>query len=70
LPGVSGVGSALLKDMGICQFEQIVQLTDEQVSSLGKKQACLKRLNPAQLRFAASRYLGRVVSSEEAASDI
>jgi hypothetical protein len=56
--------------MGICQFEQIVQLTDEQVSSLGKKQACLKRLNPAQLRFAASRYLGRVVSSEEAASDI
>ena len=69
LPGVSGVGAIMLKDLGIYHFEQIVQLTDAQIASLGEKRACLKQLNPAQLRFAASRYLGKIVSKDLPTTD-
>jgi predicted flap endonuclease-1-like 5' DNA nuclease len=70
LPGVSGVGAVLLKDMGICQFEQIVQLTDEQIASFGMKYPCFKRLDPTKLRFAASRYLGQLVPRNGMPSDV
>ena len=62
LRGLDGVSAALLKDLGIFRFTQIASLTKQQLNTLGRTYPRLKQLDWRQIRFEASRHLGKVTA--------